>query len=193
MQQIDLDSLVRLLERVGTLLAYVFDHATDLAPDYLEAHFGTLAPITRERVRVAISELEDRAHDEAFEQQLSAHGLTGAELAAKMAAADADYDEFAAARAVAETSGNASGSVDGEFLDKLKRALKALGIPLGSLRDLIPGGGAIGELLQLATHAIEHTERKRERHPTARSIFPDIARGMVEMIKRRRRREPTRS
>jgi hypothetical protein len=191
MQQVDLESLVRLLERAGILIAYVFEHTTDLAPEYLEAHFGTLAPITKERVSAVLSELLSRILDKSFEEDLSAHGLTGAELAAKMAASDAAYEEFAAARAETDSGGNASGSLDDEFLSKLKRALKALGIPLGSLKDLIPGGGAVGELLQLALHAIEHTERKRNAHPTARQIFPDIARSIVRIIKRRRSREPT--
>ncbi|HEY6141612.1 MAG TPA: hypothetical protein VI670_27955 [Thermoanaerobaculia bacterium] len=190
MQQVDLESLVRLLERAGILITYVFDHATDLAPEYLEAHFGTLAPITKERVSAVLSELLSRILDKSFEEELSAHGLTGMELAAKMAASDAAYDEFAAARTDADGSGNASGSLDDEFLSKLKRALKAFGIPLGSLKDIIPGGGA-GELLQLALHAIEHTERKRNAHPTGRFVFTAIARSVVRIIKRRRSREPT--
>src|ERR1051325_9755591 len=112
------------------------------------------------------------------------------ELAAKMAASDAAYDEFAAARTDADGSGNASGSLDDEFLSKLKRALKAFGIPLGSLKDIIPGGGA-GELLQLALHAIEHTERKRTAHPPGRFVSPTIAGAAVGISRGRRSREPT--
>jgi len=192
MERIDLSSLVRLVERVGILAKYVFDHADDLAPEYLRPHFAALAPITEERVIAVTSELRLRANDPVFEESLSAHGLTGVELAAKMAAADTDYDAFDAARRKAEARASTGVAPDESLLDKLKRALTALGIPLGSLSDLLPGAGALGEILQIILHAIEHTERKRKSHPTGRIIFTDLmVQWIARLFRRRRSRETT--